>query len=315
MDSAPPDGHEIPPRTRRAVTAATVAGRDLGLRVEHPTILHDMFSVIVHLAPAPVVARVPVVMPPGIDQDTLIARQVRELSVVGWLGDADQPVVRPSPLVPRLPILRDGFSITLWELAEVDQSASADVAANAPLVAALHRALRSCPGDLPFLAPVALTVPSSLRFLADHPGLLPADDLERAQREWEVLEPILASKDAFADAVPGTHVQAIHGDAPYDNLLRTHAGPLHADFEDVCVGPVEWDMALAGPEAIAAYNAAAAAAGKRALDPVVLRIMEAARMLQQVAGFSLVSQLPVLAEMLAPMRDQWRTMPFAAGLG
>ena len=49
-------------------------------------------------------------------------------------------------------------------------------------------------------------------------------------------------------------------------------------------------------------------------DPVVLRIMDAARMLQLVGSFALVPQLPPLAESLAPIRDQWRTMPMAGGI-
>jgi Ser/Thr protein kinase RdoA (MazF antagonist) len=38
-------------------------------------------------------------------------------------------------------------------------------------------------------------------------------------------------------------VQALHGDASLSNLLRTDRGLLWNDLEDVCVGPVEWDLA------------------------------------------------------------------------
>ena len=37
-------------------------------------------------------------------------------------------------------------------------------------------------------------------------------------------------------------------------------------------------------------------------------------MLQLIACFALVPQLPILDAGLAPMRDQWRQMPFAGGL-
>ncbi len=314
MATTPIDAQEVPPRTRRAVAAATAAGRERGLFVDRPAVLHDMFSVIVHLAPAPVVARVPVVLPPGLDTDMLCARQVRELSMVGWLGDNGHPVVRPSPLVPRLPVQRSGFSITFWELVDVAPPRMADLAADAALVARLHRLMREYPNDLPFLSTAALTIHSSLHFLEEHTGLLPPEDLERARREWDLLGPILASPDAFAAAIPGTHFRPIHGDAPYDNILRTADGPRYADFEDVCLGPVEWDMALAGPDAVAAYNAAAGPAGLPPLDPAVLRVMEAARMLQIVAGFALVPQLPILARVLAPLRERWRAIPVAGGL-
>ena len=38
-------------------------------------------------------------------------------------------------------------------------------------------------------------------------------------------------------------MQAIHGDASLSNLLRTEAALLWNDLEDVCVGPVHWDVA------------------------------------------------------------------------
>ena len=56
---------EIAARTSRAVAAATAAARDLGLAVDDPRVLYDVFSVVVHLAPEPVVVRVPTVLPPS----------------------------------------------------------------------------------------------------------------------------------------------------------------------------------------------------------------------------------------------------------
>ncbi|PRC52950.1 phosphotransferase, partial [Mycobacterium sp. ITM-2017-0098] len=47
---------ELAERTRRAAEAAVAAGRELGLRVERAKVLHDVFSVVVHLEPEPVVA-------------------------------------------------------------------------------------------------------------------------------------------------------------------------------------------------------------------------------------------------------------------
>jgi thiamine kinase-like enzyme len=34
----------------------------------------------------------------------------------------------------------------------------------------------------------------------------------------------------------------MHGDASIGNLVRTHNGLLWNDLEDVCTGPVEWDL-------------------------------------------------------------------------
>ncbi len=306
---------ELAARTQRAVAAATEAGREFGLRVSEAKVVHDAFSVVVHLAPSPVVARVLVVLPHGIEGPVQAARQSRELAVVAWLADAGHPVVRPSPLVPRAPVQRAGFSMTFWEWVEVDASAAPDYLADAPLAADLHAALRAYPDELPFLGPVALTVPGCLAFLAEHEGLLAADDLDRAEREWSVLSPLLCSRERFAAAFPNATVQPIHGDAPSYNVIRTTSGIRYADFEDATLGPPEWDLAGFGAQAADAYDAAAARAGVRPLDRDVLRVMDTARMLQVVSCLALVPQLPMLADALAPSLAAWRGLPFAAGLG
>ena len=50
-------------RSRRAVDAAVSLTREHGLRVEEPVVLNDLFSLMVHLKPAPVVGRVATCMP------------------------------------------------------------------------------------------------------------------------------------------------------------------------------------------------------------------------------------------------------------
>ncbi len=94
---------QLAARTSRALDAAVGAGRDLGLTVTDPQVLHDVFSVVVHLAPSPVVVRVPTVLPSYATPDSQAARQRVELDVVAWLAEQGVPVVPPSPLVPREP--------------------------------------------------------------------------------------------------------------------------------------------------------------------------------------------------------------------
>ncbi|OJH33695.1 phosphotransferase [Cystobacter ferrugineus] len=306
---------DLEARTARAVAAATSAGRALGFDVADPRVLHDQFSVVVHLAPSPVVVRIPVALPPGLDGAPQTARQVRELAVVAWLADRGLPVVRPSPLVPREPVRRDGFSMTFWEYVDVDASRQPDYIADAALAADLHAALRDYPGELPFLSPLSETVPTCLALLEENPGLLAPADLERLRAEWTVLAPVLSSREGFARVFPQASLQPIHGDAPSYNVIRTAAGVRYADFEDVNLGPVEWDLAFLGAEGAAVYDARAAKVGVRPLDPAVLRVMDAAGSLRMVASYALVPQLPRLAEWLAQPLALWRTKPFAGGVG
>jgi hypothetical protein len=314
MPTAPLTPADLQARTARAVTAAVNAGLALGLRVDEPKVLHDVFSVVVHLAPSPVVVRVPVVLPPGLDAARQAARQARELAVVSWLDGQGLPVVRPSPLVPSAPVQRDGFSMTFWEFVEVDPSRTPDYVAEAALAARLHAVLRGYPGELPFLSPLAATLAPCLSLLEENPGLLPAADVERARGEWAVLSPLLTTREGFMARFPQVSLQPIHGDAPSYNILRTAAGVRYADFEDVTLGPVEWDLSFLGPAGAAVYDAAAAQAGVRVLDPAALRVVDAARMLQMVVCHALVPQLPMLAEGLAPAVQAWRETPFAGGL-
>lgn len=301
-------------RTARAVTAATAAGRALGLRVEDPRVLHDVFSVVVHLSPAPVVVRVPTVLPDYLDPEAQRTQQCSELAVAGWLADGGHPVVPPSPLVPREPVRRDGFSMTFWQL--VDEvgpelsDAAPDYVARIARTARLHAALRDHPGEgLGFLTALRALVPSGLRALERRPGPVTAADLDRAQREWHVLAGPLASRAAFETAFPGVSVQPIHGDAPFHNTITTAAGELWSDFELVTTGPVEYDVTIADASAAAAYDAAARQIGSRPLDARVLRVVHAAAALSGIAALSLARHLPMLTDALAPALAAWRSAP------
>ncbi|MGW5392053.1 phosphotransferase [Streptomyces koyangensis] len=302
-------------RTASAVDAAVAAGRDLGLTVTGPRVLHDLFSVVVHLAPSPVVARVPVVLPPTETPEALARRQQAELDVAQWLDARSTPVIPPSPLVPRRPVARDGFSLTFWQYVEEDRGRAPDYAANSRRTAALHAALRSYPGELSFLSTADPdNISASLTFLAGRPDLLAPDDVDRARREWELLEPLVRSRTAFAAAFPGIDLQPVHGDCPPANIFHSTAGDLYADFELLTLGPVEWDLATLGPELVAAYDRGAAEAGIRPLDKRVLRFVDAVGRLRGITALALAPQLPVLVEYLTPMVEPWRGMPFAGGV-
>ncbi|MGI5220674.1 aminoglycoside phosphotransferase family protein [Nocardia sp. CA-290969] len=305
---------QITCRTVAALDAAVGAGRDLGLTVTDASVLYDLFSVVVHLAPAPVVARIPVVLPHG-EPDAVPRRQRAELDVTTWLAERGVPVLKPSPLVPSEPVRREGFSMTFWELAEEDKSREPDYAANSELVAGLHAALRDYPGPLSFLSaaePRAVT--DSLAQLAHRPELLDPADLDRAVREWRILEPYVRSRELFEQAFPGIDIQPVHGDSPPANIFYGVDGDRYSDFELITLGPVEWDLAGLGPDLEAAYDRGALGHGLRPLDKDVLGFVNAVGMLRAVATLALAPQLPVLVDYLKPAVEQWRSLPFAGGM-
>ncbi|MEV0617493.1 phosphotransferase [Nonomuraea sp. NPDC050404] len=302
-------------RTRAAVDAAVGAGRRLGLEVSDATVLHDLFSVVVHLAPSPVVARIPTVLPHWAGCGSPAGRQQAELDVARWLADQAVPVIPPSPLVPREPVQRDGFSITFWQYAEQVRGEEPDYMANCELTAGLHAALRAYPGPLAFMsAAEPQVVTESLAWLRGRPDLIGAADLDRARREWQVLEPLVRSRAAFEARFPGIGLQPVHGDSPPANIFPGVDGPLYADFELVMLGPVEWDLAAIGPDGEAAYDRGARRHGLRPLDAGVMGFVNAVGMLRAVTCLALAPQLPVLLEYLGPAVDEWRAMEFAGGL-
>lgn len=307
--------HHIARRTAAAVDAAVGAGRDLGLTVTDATVLHDLFSVVVHLAPSPVVVRVPTVLAHCEDLGSQARRQQAELDVTRWLADRGTPVIPPSPLVPRQPVQRDGFSMTFWQFVEEDRDKEPDYVANSESIADLHAAMRAYPGRLSFLsAAEPRFITESLALLGKRPGLLGPADLDRARREWQVLEPLVRSRAAFEEAFPGIDLQPIHGDCPAANIFSGVDGDLYADFELVTLGPVEWDLVALGPDLESAYNRGARRNGMRPLNEDVLRFVNAVGMLRAVTLLTLTPQLPSLMEYVKPAIDRWQTTPFASGL-
>ncbi|ANZ41942.1 aminoglycoside phosphotransferase [Lentzea guizhouensis] len=304
---------DIARRTTAAKDAAVAAGRDLGLTITEPKVLYELFSVVVHLAPSPVVARVPVVLPHTEDLDATTARQQRELDVARWLANQGTPVIPPADDVSAKPVQRDGFSITFWPFVEEDRSGEPDYVANSEKAAELHAALKDYPGELQFLGtaePQFIT--ESFRILEKHPDLLDPADRERAEREWAQLEPAVREQAEFEKRFPGIALQPIHGDCPPANIFASTNGPLFSDFELITYGPVEWDLASLGPDLEAAYNRGARANNTRELDDKVLEFVNAVAAVRAIAYLSVTPQLPQIAEFMKPLIDTWRARPTPA---
>ena len=216
-------------RADRAVAAAVAVARAHGLVVDDPTVLADGVNLVVHLRPAPVVARV-ATLTPLLRPD--VARQARrDLALAGALAQAGAPVLTPSDLLPPGPHERDGLTLSFWRHVQVLP-------------------------DRPTPQVAGTTLARLLAVLADvDPGWdgdpldTPLDDLAVfAERGAELGAPadlVAATSDLVAGLRPllAGEVQVLHGDAHPGNLLRTPAGWVWADLEDTCRGPVGWDLA------------------------------------------------------------------------
>lgn len=192
--------------------------RRLGLPADDPVVVSDGYSVRVHLRPAPVLTRV--VTRGRVLRGDPRPWMEREVAVAAYAARRTDVVV--PPWHDPGPHEVDGLEVSLWSWVEVVPGTVApqEVALS---LHALHRALADCPVPLPPLAGPLADVDAALR-VSDDPVL----------------------HGAAAVLLPRALTwprRPLHGDAHAGNLLPTADGPRWTDLEDVCAGPVEWDLA------------------------------------------------------------------------
>ena len=214
-------------RTARAVAAAVAVATAHGVRSGAPRVLHDGVNAVVHLAPAPVVARV-ATLTPLLRPDP--ARPFgREVALATTLAAAGAAVVPPSDLLPPGPHLHDGLTLTFWTHVAVLPHTPTPAEAATEL-AALHRHLAA----LPVTGSPLDTPLDDLTVWTDRSGAWGVSPAVRARmaEELDELRPRL-----------GGPAQVLHGDAHPGNLLATPEGWRWTDLEDTCTGPAAWDLA------------------------------------------------------------------------
>jgi hypothetical protein len=202
----------------RSVAAAQAVARAHGVACDEAVLLAGGSNALVHLKPAPVVARV--MTGTALLHDDPEPWLAREVAVGAFLAGTGL-VVAPTDLLPPGPHERDGLWMTMWEFVPHGVRAL-EARELGRSLRALHAALADYRGDLPPL--------SGIRdWLAE---LRPAPALAR---KLEELTPAV-----FESSLPA---QPLHGDVSLGNLLPTDRGLRWNDLEDVCCGPVAWDVA------------------------------------------------------------------------
>jgi hypothetical protein len=232
--------------TGEAVAAAVAVARDFGVSVIDPVVLADGSNVLVHLRPAPVVARVAKLtaeVRPGVE-----AWLARDIALSAHVVGRGVPAVRPSVDPPAGPHHRDGRVLAFFEYVPHDPDPVPEPVEVARALVELHAALVDFPGALPEAGPVddlrrGFDLLESERIMPD--GVVPRlrADLER-----------------LAVEIAAFPVRVLHGDAHPGNLLWTPNGLVWNDFEDTWRGPLGWDLAclatsgyLDGKAPLAAY--------------------------------------------------------------
>jgi hypothetical protein len=215
-----------------AVAAAQAVARRHGVACGQAVRMAAGSNVLVHLKPAPVVARV--MTATAVLHDDVERWLAREVAVGAFVAARGDSVVPPSDILPPGPHEQDGLWMTLWKFVPHD--------AQAPLpkprelgrsLRRLHAALADFPGDL---APLSETRDWLERLLVE---LRPSPSLTRPDIDWLRFKLDALTPAVFDSSLPA---QALHGDVSLSNLLRTESGLVWNDLEDVCAGPVAWDI-------------------------------------------------------------------------
>jgi Phosphotransferase enzyme family len=211
--------------TAAALRAARAVAGAYDLPCEDAVVLAGGSNVLVHLRPAPVVARV--MTATAVLHDDLETWLAREVAVGTFLGERGL-AVSPTHLLPPGPHERDGLWMTLWDYVPHDSSGTPPRASElGEALRRLHAALAEFTGELDSLLGIRDWLEGLLDQLQPAPQALRAALHELTPRVFDSSQP----------------AQALHGDAGIGNLLRTGSGLLWNDLEDVCRGPVEWDVA------------------------------------------------------------------------
>jgi hypothetical protein len=180
------------------------------MRVDEPVVLSDAWHVLVHLGPAPIIARVS----SGGSGDVL-----RELEVARHAARNGAPVIEPTDLFDPGPYEHDGRTVAFWRFVEI--TGELDAAAAGRGLRTVHDALDDFEGALPRCE----RRDEVETMLAAMPPSADADLLRE-----------LASRDL-------PEGQALHGDAHVFNCMQGERGPVWHDFETACRGPREFDLA------------------------------------------------------------------------
>jgi aminoglycoside phosphotransferase (APT) family kinase protein len=237
--------HEGPSQTRissAAVEAAVRLGRRLGIGRVDPVVLRASRNVSIRLAPLNVVARAIA----SVDGKT-IEWTTRELNVARHLVENGAPVVGPSTALPAGPHVENGFVLTLWEFVEhevADADNGEHVSRAAEALRRVHQALAGFRDELPDFW---CNIDDCGHLLKNETALAALPDADR-----DFLLTTFNRLRASASGLLG-NMRPIHGDAHLGNAFITPEGARWNDFEDVCLGPREWDISWLPETGLAAF--------------------------------------------------------------
>lgn len=257
-----------------------------GLEVQGLRLIGGYANVMFKLDPFPIVARVAGSSSAVRIGDGWLAREVK---LANYLSREGISAVRPWPGFPPGPYHHQGHYFTFWEHLEISREAVSPTQLGGAL-RQLHSTLEQYTESLPVFG--ALDEAWAILARPEIGERLATDDLEVIARK----------SDQVRNALSGCKMRcrAVHGDSHHGNLWPTNDGLIWGDFEDVHLGPVEWDLACMTASSLVFGQGKAAAASLSAYtesyDPNLLRLLVQARTLQATAWAAITLPNPNINE-------------------
>lgn len=225
--------------------AAVSVARDFGIHCAAPVVLHDSNNTVLHLAPAPVVAKV---------FTSIISRTdgmaaARELDVAQYAANRGASVAEPSDLVPAHVHLSQGRYLTFWKYVSGTCNKAEGEAGSREFgqaVRALHEALDGYPGELPESLASFSSARTLLQERKEGLRIVADDDVELLIQAYDYY-----SASIFA---PDGEKRVLHGDCRPGNCFNRQNRIIWHDFEVACRGPRELDCAAMDDEALSNYG-------------------------------------------------------------
>jgi Phosphotransferase enzyme family len=218
--------------------AAIEVAEQFRIDVVDPVILQETNNTVVWLRPHDLVAKV------GTRLDRAEAL-IREHQVCTVLLAQGTPVARP--LEQTAPIRHDpsGFAVTLWHRVRSDPNVVLDPGAVGRSLQVIHRALEAPSLELPDFREDLVRARRAL-----------GDDVAMAEMSPSDLTLL---RDGFNDLYElvedrSFREQPLHGEPHNGNYLATTQGICWLDFESVCRGPLEWDLAFLPDEELSSFG-------------------------------------------------------------
>jgi Ser/Thr protein kinase RdoA (MazF antagonist) len=220
-----------------AADAACRVGAGFGYATDDALVLQETNNTIVWLRPHSVIAKVGKWRH---SEESL----VREHAVGTALAVRGAPIAPPVPGVGPKRDEETGFTVTLWTRLDNDPNGVVAALEVGRSLRELHQALMLYEGDLPSFE-TSLDLARAALWNDQAMAALPRSDRSLLRRALDRLREDVQRYDYLE--------RPLHGEAHEGNVLITRAGLRWIDFEGVCMGPLEWDLAFLPEDALEVF--------------------------------------------------------------